>query len=171
MIVFAFGLFTAGANAQESKKDMMKKEAMEKKEMMKKDGMHKGDMMKKDGMEKADMMKKDAMAKGDMMKKDVMVIELTQVEGKFTTESLNLKPGNYQFRVVNDGVSKDVGFLIQAAKDANADPMKTAVENSFTKTLVSNGSSAYTGVVDLPAGEYIYYCPLNPTPKYSITVK
>lgn len=147
MVVFAFGLFSTSTYAQE-KSSMTKKHMHEKKDMMKKD------MMKK-----------------DMMNDNVTVIELKQVEGKFTTENLNLKPGKYQFRVVNDGVQKDLGFLIQAKKDAAADPMKTALENSMTTSLIKNGSAQYTGVVTLGAGEYVYSCPLNPTPKYSITVK
>lgn len=117
MIVFTFGLFSASSYAQSSSMD--KKHMNEKKEMMKKDEMH-----------------KDA-----MMKTDVTVIELTQVAGKFTTEGLDLKPGNYQFRIVNDGVGKDVGFLIQAKKDANADPMKTAVKNSMATSLVKDGNA------------------------------
>jgi len=49
--------------------------------------------------------------------------------------------------------------------------MKTAVENSFAQNMISVGKSESTGVVDLTAGEYVYSCPLNPTPKYTITVK
>lgn len=103
--------------------------------------------------------------------KDVTVIELTQVEGAFETEHLNLKPGKYQFRIVNKNVDKELGFLIQKAEDAQKDPMKSAVENSFSTSLIKKGGAEYTGVVDLTAGSYVYSCPLNPTPHYQITVK
>jgi len=106
-----------------------------------------------------------------MTNDNVTVIELTQVDGAFTTSNLDLKPGKYQFRVVNSEVNKEVGFLIQTKENANADPMKTAVENSFSQALIKKGTAEYTGIVTLTEGEYVYSCPLNPTPKYSITVK
>lgn len=102
---------------------------------------------------------------------DVTVIELTQTTGQFDTQSLDLKPGKYQFRIVNKDVEKEVGFLIQAKADAKKDPMKTAVANSFANAMVKKGTAEYTGVVELTSGEYVYSCPINPTPHYTITVK
>ena len=102
---------------------------------------------------------------------DVTVIELTQTVGQFDTQNLDLKPGKYQFRIVNKNVDKEVGFLIQTKADAKKDPMKTAVPNSFATAMVKKGTAEYTGVVELKSGEYVYSCPLNPTPHYSITVK
>ncbi|WP_373521877.1 hypothetical protein [Aquiflexum sp.] len=49
--------------------------------------------------------------------KNVTVIELTQTEKQFTTQKLELKPGKYQFRVVNENVSKDLGFVITVVRD------------------------------------------------------
>ncbi len=103
--------------------------------------------------------------------KNVTVIEVTQTAGEISTQSLNLKPGKYQFRVVNKNVEKDLGFVIQKAEDKKGDVMKTAVPNSFTTALVKKGEVQYTGVVELKAGEYVYSCPLNPTPHYTLTVK
>lgn len=103
--------------------------------------------------------------------KDVTIIELTQTKDQFLTQNLNLKPGKYQFRVVNKDVNKDLGFVIQKATDQKGDVMKTAVTNSFTTALVKKGEAQYTGIVDLKAGEYVYSCPLNPTPHYAISVK
>lgn len=105
------------------------------------------------------------------MEKDVTIIELVQVEGDFETQELNLVPGKYQFRVVNKNVDKDLGFVIQKSEDKDQDVMKTAVPNSFTTAYVKKGTAEYTGVVELKEGEYVYSCPLNPTPHYSITVK
>jgi len=102
---------------------------------------------------------------------DVTVIDLTQVDGAFVQNGLTLKPGKYQFNVTNTEVDHEVGFVIQKAADQNGDVMKTAVENSFAQNMISVGKSESTGVVDLTAGEYVYSCPLNPTPKYTITVK
>lgn len=103
--------------------------------------------------------------------KDVTIIQLTQVEGEFETQNLDLKPGKYQFRIVNKDIDKEVGFLIQPAADADKDPMKTAVKNSFASEMIKKGEARYTGVVELSAGEYVYSCPLNPTPHYKISVK
>lgn len=105
------------------------------------------------------------------MEKNVTIIELIQTEGQFETQELNLKPGKYQFRVVNKNVVKDLGFVIQNEADKNADVMKTAVENSFTTAYVKKGEAGYTGIVELKAGSYVYSCPLNPTPHYKITVE
>lgn len=103
--------------------------------------------------------------------KEVTIIELTQTKDQFLTQKLNLKPGKYQFRVVNKDVNKDLGFVIQKEVDKKGDVMKTAVTNSFTTALVKKGEAQYTGIVQLNTGEYVYSCPLNPTPHYTISVK
>lgn len=105
------------------------------------------------------------------MEKGVTIIELTQTDGEINVQELNLAPGKYQFKVLNSDVDHEVGFVIQAKKDAKGDVMKTFIPNSFTTETVKKGTHAYTGVVELAAGEYVYSCPLNPTPQYSITVK
>lgn len=105
------------------------------------------------------------------MEKDVMIIELIQTEGAFETQELSLLPGKYQFRVVNKDVDKDLGFVIQAEADKEKDVMKSAVPNSSTTSYVKKGQSGYTGIVELKAGEYVYSCPLNPTPHYKISVR
>lgn len=102
---------------------------------------------------------------------DVTIIELVQTPGEFGTEELNLRPGKYQFRIVNQTVDHEVGFVIQAEKDIEGDLMETALPNSFTSSTVKTGEVAYTGVVDLTKGKYVYSCPLNPTPHYRIKVK
>lgn len=102
--------------------------------------------------------------------KDVAIIELIQTTGEFVTHKLSLKPGKYQFRIVNKDVDKELGFVIQKAVDQKADVMKTAIPNSFTTALVEKGEVQYTGIVELKTGEYVYSCPLNPTPHYTISV-
>lgn len=103
--------------------------------------------------------------------RDVTIIELIQTEGQFETQALQLAPGKYQFRVVNKNVAKDLGFVIQKAADKEGNVMETAVPNSFTTAYVKEGSAEYTGVVELKKGKYVYSCPLNPTPHYSINVR
>jgi hypothetical protein len=102
---------------------------------------------------------------------DVTVIDLTQTVNEFNVKGMELKPGKYQFKVTNLSVDKEVGFVIQKKEDSAKDVMKTAVENSFTKALISKGSTQLTGIVELKEGQYVYSCPLNPTPHYVLTVK
>ena len=95
-------------------------------------------------------------------------VKLTQTPGKFDTENLTLAPGQYQFEIANSSVAHEVGFvLVPKGKYDAADHIKAA----YVKAPVAKGTSSMTSVVDLAAGEYEYFCPLNPTPKYSLTVK
>ncbi len=109
--------------------------------------------------------------KAQTMEKDVTIIELIQTVGQFETQTLNLTPGKYQFRVVNKNVDKDLGFVIQKEADKDADVSETAIPNSFTSAYVGKGKTEYTGIVELKKGHYVYSCPLNPTPHYKLIVE
>jgi len=123
----------------------------------------------------AQMAHKDHMAaKGDdamTAKKETMmaekpaptVINLSQVEGEYTTQLLNLTPGDYIFEVTNTEVDKDLGFYLQ-------DKTGAQVANSGLEALVGNGETSRTGVVTLTEGSFQYSCPLNPTPHYAVNV-
>ncbi len=94
-------------------------------------------------------------------------IKLTQMPGKFTVESVVVKEGTYQFEIANDGVDHEVGFvLVPKGKYDQANHIKPA----YVKAPVANGKSSMTSVVNLSAGEYEFFCPLNPTEKYPLTV-
>ena len=94
-------------------------------------------------------------------------VKLTQVPGAFQIQGLTLGSGNYQFEIVNDGVDREVGFvLVPKGKYDAAHHIKAA----YVKAPVAEGTSSMTNVVNLAAGEYEYFCPLNPTDKYSLTV-
>lgn len=120
----------------------------------------------------------DMAAKGDKMahkgekmhKMDKMtakaaptVIQLSQVEGEYTTTQLNLVPGDYIFEVTNTEVDKDLGFYLQ-------NKAGDQVANSGLAKLVGNGQTSRTGVVTLTEGNFQYSCPLNPTPHYAVNV-
>lgn len=97
-------------------------------------------------------------------------IKLKQVEGAFTKTELSLKSGkNYVFEVTNDGVDHEVGFVIAELKDNGeaGDHVKT----SYLSKTIKNGETGSSKVVNLEPGTYGYFCPLNPTPVYTITVK
>lgn len=128
---------------------------------------------------------------------DVKVIELTQVacqfvepengvDRDFTTQKkadceainaktgeerlqqakvLELEPGTYVFRVTNADVPYELGFWLRG----------DGLLNRTTLPSVSGGGLA-EGVtkdyeIDLEPGEYVYSCPLNPTPDYRLVVK
>ncbi len=94
-------------------------------------------------------------------------INLEQTPGKFTTESITVAPGDYQFTIANNGVDHEVGFVL--APKGKTDQANHIKEAYVTQT-VKNGSTSNTNVVSLAEGEYVYFCPLNPTEQYSLTV-
>ncbi len=103
-----------------------------------------------------------------MVSDEIENVKLTQMVGKFTKENLTLDAGQYQFEIANNDVDHEVGFvLVPKGKYDPANHIKAA----YVKAPVAKGTSSMTNVVNLAAGEYEYFCPLNPTPKYSLTVK
>ncbi len=95
-------------------------------------------------------------------------VKLTQVPGKFKTSTLTLTEGDYQFEIANAGVDHEVGFVVVPKGKYDA---ANHIKAAYVKTPVAEGKSSKTNIVSLKAGEYEYFCPLNPTPKYSIVVK
>lgn len=80
-------------------------------------------------------------------------------------ETLELKPGRYIFRVTNTDVPYELGFYAQAA-----DKMKIPEKPRVAGGGVMPGETV-DFAINLTAGEYVYACPLNPTPEYSLVVK
>lgn len=77
---------------------------------------------------------------------------------------LELKPGKYVFRVTNQDVPYELGFWLRGEGLGR-----------FLKDSVSGGGLTEGKTLDyeieLSEGEYLYSCPLNPTPDYRIVVK
>lgn len=96
---------------------------------------------------------------------EVKVIQLNQTTSEFKQTSIELAPGKYIFEISNEDVKKDVGFWLRTNES------DTPITNSDKAGLIKTGTSSKTGVVTLTAGEYVYSCPLNPTPNYKLTVK
>ena len=97
---------------------------------------------------------------------DVTVIHLTQTKGEFETKNLNLKPGKYIFEVTNNGVDHEVAFMLASAKTP-----KEGIQAAGLPKLLKDGETQKSNVVELKEGTYLYNCPLNPTPQYTVTVK
>ncbi|HNP95096.1 MAG TPA: cupredoxin domain-containing protein [Cyclobacteriaceae bacterium] len=103
--------------------------------------------------------------------KNPQTVKLEQTPGKFTTEQLTLKPGSYVFEVSNKGIDHEVAFFLQSEKDKESGEYSTAIANSGLSKTIRDGESAKSGVIELKKGTYVYSCPLNPTPKYTIVVE
>jgi hypothetical protein len=78
---------------------------------------------------------------------------------------IRLKPGRYSFRVTNRDVPYELGFWLRGAG---------ALERVRLPSV--SGGRLHAGTtrdyaIDLKPGEYVYSCPLNPTPDYRQVVK
>jgi hypothetical protein len=78
---------------------------------------------------------------------------------------LRLKPGSYIFRVTNRDVPYNLGFYIRSSSEVLV-PFKPSVMGGGIKTGTSRDYA-----VKLEEGEYVFSCPLNPTPNYRLIVK
>ncbi len=83
---------------------------------------------------------------------------------------LELPAGRYIFRVANKNVPYELGFWLREADYQLGNPL-----HKLTKTSVSGGGltlgTSKDYEVELEPGEYLYSCPLNPTPNYRLVVK
>lgn len=99
---------------------------------------------------------------------DAKTIKLDQTKGEFNVQGLTLSAGEYVFEVTNDGVDHEVGFVI--APKGKTDQANHIKEGYLAKTI-KNGETASSKTVSLTKGEYVFFCPLNPTPEYIIKVE
>ncbi|CAM1341541.1 cupredoxin domain-containing protein [Tenacibaculum amylolyticum] len=99
---------------------------------------------------------------------DVKTVSLEQTKGEFTQKALKLSEGTYIFEISNKNVGKDVGFVLTPkGKTSQEDHIKEA----YVTSLVKNNSKSTSKKVNLKKGEYVYFCPLNKTPEYTLIVE
>ena len=83
---------------------------------------------------------------------------------------IKLKPGKYIFRVTNKNVPYTLGFWIRDKDYDWRNPL-----HKLSKTSVSGGGMTLGNTldyeVDLKPGKYVYSCPLNTTPDYTLIVE
>ena len=77
---------------------------------------------------------------------------------------LTLKPGKYIFRITNKNVPYNLGFWIRGAG------LQRVILPSVSGGGLTKGASKEYEI-ELKPGEYVYSCPLNPTPDYPVIVK
>lgn len=99
---------------------------------------------------------------------ETSVIKLDQVDGDFVVKNLTLSEGDYIFEITNQSVDHEVGFVL-APKGKTE--QENHIKNAYLTTTPNKGEKATSKTVTLTKGEYEYFCPLNPTPHYTITVK
>ena len=83
---------------------------------------------------------------------------------------IELEAGTYIFRVTNKDVPYELGFWLREHDYNWKNPL-----HKLTKISISGGGLAPGTTkdyeVELEPGEYLYSCPLNPTPDYRLIVK
>ncbi|MDJ0948333.1 MAG: hypothetical protein QNJ94_05380 [Alphaproteobacteria bacterium] len=91
--------------------------------------------------------------------------EKSGAERLATAKTLELKPGKYVFRVTNKNVPYQLGFWLRGEGVFG----RAALPSVSGGGLTTGATKDY--VIELKEGEYLYSCPLNPTPDYKIVVK
>ena len=109
-----------------------------------------------------DSMKKDAMMKDTK----ATVVALEQTKGEFTQKTLTLAEGSYIFEIINTNVGHQVGFVLAPKSNPDAH-----IKTAYVTKAVDNNSKETSNVTTLAKGEYVYFCPLNPTPQYTLIVE
>ncbi|XMO87787.1 hypothetical protein AAFN75_05745 [Algibacter sp. AS12] len=110
-------------------------------------------------------------AQDKMMDKAVVkTIALEQTPGEFTEKGLTVSPGTYVFEISNNHAAEKVG-LVLVKKGDDASKPENHIKTAYVTTAVTDGKTEKSNPTTLEAGEYVYFCPLNPTPQYTLTVQ
>ncbi|MFT5846733.1 MAG: plastocyanin [Psychroserpens sp.] len=114
-------------------------------------------------------------AQDNMMKKGskeamVETISLEQTKGVFTQENVTLKEGSYIFEISNNNVGHDVGFVL-IKKGTDASKPENHIKTAYVTEVVGNNKTQKSNITVLEKGEYVYFCPMNLTPQYTLTVE
>jgi len=103
-----------------------------------------------------------ANAQDKMMKETPKTITLEQTPGEFTQKQLSVPAGTYVFEISNNGVGHDVGFvLVKKGKDISKP--ENHIQTAYVTEVVKTGTVQRSNPTVLEAGEYVYFCPMNPT--------
>lgn len=103
-----------------------------------------------------------ANAQDSMMEKETKVITLEQTPGEFTQKTLTVKEGTYTFQIVNNGIDHNVGFVL-VKKGADISKPENHIQTAYVTSPVGTNETQSSKPTTLEKGEYIYFCPLNPT--------
>ncbi len=103
-----------------------------------------------------------ASAQDTMTDSSVKTIALEQTPGEFTQKTLTVPAGTYIFEIANNGVDHNVGFvLVEKGKDVSKP--ENHIQTAYVTAPVGTNETQTSKPTVLTAGEYVYFCPLNPT--------
>lgn len=109
------------------------------------------------------MLKEGKKMKDDIMSsKEVKMISLEQIPGEFTQKELTVSAGTYVFEISNNDVGHDVGFVL-VKKGEDISIPENHIQTAYVTEVVGTGKSQKSQPTVLEAGEYVYFCPMNPT--------
>lgn len=100
----------------------------------------------------------------------VKTISLEQTKGEFVQKALTVSEGTYVFEVANNHAAEKVG-LVLVKKGDDASKPENHIQTAYVTQVVKDGETQKTNATKLAKGEYVYFCPLNPTPQYTLTVQ
>ena len=100
----------------------------------------------------------------------VKTISLEQTKGEFVQKALTVSEGTYVFEVSNNHAAKEVG-LVLVPKGKDASKAENHIKTAYVTAVAKDGETQKTNATTLAKGEYVYFCPLNPTPQYTLTVQ
>lgn len=103
-----------------------------------------------------------ANAQDKMMKKETKTIALEQTPGEFTQKKLTVPAGDYVFEISNNGVGHDVGFVL-VKKGDDITKSENHIQTAYVTEVVATGKMQLSNPTKLEKGEYVYFCPMNPT--------
>ncbi len=101
-------------------------------------------------------------AQDTMKDKDVKTISLEQIPGEFTQKQITVLEGTYIFDIAKNGVRHDVGFVL-VKKGQDISKPENHIQTAYVTQPVKTGASQTSKPTTLEKGEYVYFCPLNPT--------
>ena len=92
----------------------------------------------------------------------VKTIRLEQTPGEFTQKTLTLPEGTYIFEIANNNIDHNVGFvLVKKGKDISKP--ENHIQTAYVTAPVGTNETQTSKPTVLTKGEYVYFCPLNPT--------
>ena len=103
-----------------------------------------------------------ASAQDKMMDKTVKTITLEQTPGEFTQKNLTVSEGTYVFEIANNGVDHNVGFVL-VRKGNDISKPENHIQTAYVTSPVGTNETQTSKPTTLTKGEYVYFCPLNPT--------
>ena len=111
----------------------------------------------------------DTMMKDKMMSENLKTITLVQTPGQFTQKTLTVSEGTYVFEVANNGIDHNVGFvLVEKGKDISKP--ENHIKTAYVTAPVGTNETQTSKPTVLTKGEYVYFCPLNPTATDNVLV-